>query len=347
MVHGGLAPRPAGGILVTVRRLAVVASLLAAAPAYAKPRAAPTPAVEEKTDFWRNIVEPHGEEIRHILMLARTALQQGDMALYGDYDPTGKQRLAYYRSAYGMLRYAHHRAPENLDVLQLLGQTADELGQTHEALEAFEAAVKLAGADKAGIEVTGRLGAIYLRLGRIDDAIHILRIAQGPIQLGKPISAAALVHLSNALAAEGDMGEAIDVLATAVPANVPYLANEYALVSFALAVLYDRDEQRGAAFDVIDHMQTQLTSSLGTTVQNALGNMRFAPAEDQHYYQGLLYEVLGNYTEARAEWALYAASGDVPYRARALEHIAAIDAQDRAPAQQATQPRMRVRRPIP
>jgi len=280
-------------------------------------------------------------------MLARQYLQQGDMALYGDYDPTGKQRLNYYRTAYGMLRYAHKRSHENLEVLQLLGQTADELGKTHEALEAFEAAVKLTGAEKAGIEITARLGAIYLRLGRTDEAIRILRIAQGPIQLGKPISAAALVHLSNALAAQGNMGEAIDVLATAVPPNLPYYANEYALASFALAVLYDRDEQRGAAFDVIDHMQTQLTSSLGTTVQNALGAMRFAPAEDQHYYQGLLYEVLGNYTEARAEWALYAASGDLPFRARALEHIAAIDSQQRAPAQQATQPRVHVRRPIP
>jgi hypothetical protein len=60
--------------------------------------------------------------------------------------------------------------------------------------------------------------------------------------------------------------------------------------------------------------------------------MRFAPAEDQHYYQALLYEVMGNYTEARAEWALYAAA-DMPYRARALEHIAAIDSLRRAPAQ--------------
>ena len=330
-----------------MRRLAVVALLLAAAPAYAKPRPPPQAPAAEKTDFWRDIVEPHGEEVRRILMLARQYLQQGDMALYGDYDPTGKQRLSYYRTAYGMLRYAHRRSPENLEVMQLLGQTADELGKTQEALEAFESAVKLVGADKAGLEITARLGAIYLRLGRTDEAIRILRIAQGPIQLGKPISAAALVHLSNALAARGDMGEAIDVLATAVPANLPYYANEYALASFALAVLYDRDEQRGAAFDVIDHMQTQLTSSLGTTVQNALGAMRFAPAEDQHYYQGLLYEVLGNYTEARAEWALYAASGDMPFRARALEHIAAIDAQQRAPAQQPQQPRIHRRRPVP
>src|SRR6185503_6643651 len=46
-----------------------------------------------------------------------------------------------------------------------------------------------------------------------------------------------------------------------------------------------------------------------------------------YYYQALLYETLGDYTEARAEWALYAAIEDAPWRRRALEHIRAIDAQ--------------------
>ena len=59
--------------------------------------------------------------------------------------------------------------------------------------------------------------------------------------------------------------------------------------------------------------------------------MRFAPAEDRHYFYGLLYESAGNYVEARAEWALYAASGESPWRARALDHIHAIDAQRTAP----------------
>src|SRR5205823_13521097 len=113
-----------------------------------------------------------------------------------------------------------------------------ELGKTHEALEALEAAVRLTGADKAGIDITGRLGAIYLRLGRLDDAIRYLRLAQGPITPGKPVSATSLVHLSNALAAPGEMGDAIDVLATALPNQVPYYTNEVALVSFALAVQY-------------------------------------------------------------------------------------------------------------
>jgi hypothetical protein len=309
----------------------VVVLLGAAGLVDARPRPPPEPpAAEEHADFWREMLEPHSDEVRRIVALADQSMRQGDMALYGDYDPTGDQRGKYYQSAYGMLRYAHKRSPDNVDVLRLLGQAADEIGKTHEALDALEAAVRLVGADKAGVDITGRLGAIYLRLGRVDDAIRYLRLAQGPIVLGKPMSATSLVHLSNALAVRGEMGDAIDVLATSLPTTSPYYANELTLVSFALAVQYDRDEQRGEAFEVLDHMQTQLTSGMGATIQNALGAMRFAPAEDQHYYQGLLYEVMGNYTEARAEWALYAAA-DMPFRSRALEHIAAIDTQKRVP----------------
>jgi len=315
-----------------VRRFAVIALVLASVRADARPSRTPeaAPAETERADFWREMLEPHSDEVRRIVQLADQYMRQGDIALFGDYDPTGSQRLTFYKTAYGMLRYAHRRAPENVEVLRLLGQAADELGKTHEAIDAFEAAVRLAGADKAGFEITGRLGAIYLRLGRLDDAVRYLRLAQGPIAPGKAITAATLVHLSNALAARGEMGDAIDVLLTALPNQVQFYAPEVTLVSFALAVQYDRDEQRGEAFDVLDHLQTSLTSGLGSTVQNALGEMRFAPAEDQHYYQGLLYEVMGNYTEARAEWALYAAA-DMPFRARALEHIAAIDSLRRAP----------------
>jgi tetratricopeptide (TPR) repeat protein len=332
-----------------VRCLVFAATLLAALPAEAKPppRQASPPRESERADFWRELLEPHGDEVHVIVQKATQALQSADTGLYGDYDPTGQERARFYREVLGMVRYAHRLAPDNVDVLRLLGQCADELGKTREALDALEAAVRLVGADKAGIEVTGRLGAIYLRLGRGDDALRYLRAAQAPIVNGRPITAATLVHLSNALATRGQTGDAVDVLANAMPVNPPYYSNEMVLIAFALAVQYDRDEQRGAAFEVLDHMQNQLTTSFGATVQNGLATMRFAPAEDQHYYLGLLYEVMGNYTEARAEWMLYAASGDLPYRARALDHVAAIDTERRAPGS-SLQVRRRVhRRPIP
>jgi hypothetical protein len=154
---------------------------------------------------------------------------------------------------------------------------------------------------------------------------------------GQPLSAHVLVHLSNALAMRGQMTEAIDVLANNVPASVQYFVNELVLVSFALAVQYDRDDQRGAAFEVLDRMQNVLQGQLAMMVQQQLAGMRFAPAEDRHYFYGLLYESAGNYVEARAEWALYAAAGNLPFRKRALDHIAALDSLHRAPSADAQQ----------
>ena len=74
-------------------------------------------------------------------------------------------------------------------------------------------------------------------------------------------------------------------------------------------------------------MQATLQQELAPFTQRALATLRFAPPEDQYYYQALLYEALGDYTEARAEWALYASVTDAPWRRRALEHVTAIDAQ--------------------
>jgi tetratricopeptide (TPR) repeat protein len=226
---------------------------------------------------------------------------------------------------YGMLRYARKLSPENTDVLSLLGYTADELGKTRQALDALETCVRIQGPDRAGSDVTGRLGMIYLRLGKLDDAIRWLGYAQGPI--ATPDNAVAAVHLATALATRGQMSDAIDVLANALPAQTNYFTEPVALVSFALAVHYDRDEQRGAAFEVLDKMQATLQQELGPFAQRALAAIRFAPPEDHYYYQALLYETLGDYTEARAEWALYASVTNAPWRRRALDHIEGIDAQ--------------------
>ena len=308
-------------------RLAIFVPLAIAAAADARPPRRDPPPPARDRDLWRDVVEPHADEVRRIVYRARSTIQQADVSLTGDYDPSGEQRAKFYRDAYGMLRYAHRLAPENVEVLFLLGATADELGKTRQARSALEDAVRIAGAERAGADVTGRLGSIYLRLGRIDDAIRYLRIAQGT---ELPASAAIgrdAVMLATALAARGDTNEAIDVLANLAPPNVAYYTNELALISFALAVQYDRDDQRGAAIEVLDRMQSAMQpSQFASQVQLGLTSIRWAPPEDRHYYQALLYEAMGHYTEARAEWALYAASGDLPYRARALDHVAAIDA---------------------
>lgn len=311
-------------------------------------QAPPPPPAPEHGNFWRDMIAPHEAEVTTILFKVRTALGQADSALASDYDPTGQERLRFYREVLGPLRYARRLQPDNLDVLRLLAQTADELGRTSEAIEALQAAIDITGAAKAPADLTGRLGIIYLRLGKLDDALRYLRLAQAPVTPGQPLTAHVLVHLSNALAQRGQIGDAIDTLANAAPLTVPYYSTEAALVAFSLAVQYDRDEQHGAAFEVLDRMQTVLQGQMGALVQTALASMRFAPAEDRHYYLGLLYEAVGSYSEARAEWALYAAAPGLPYRARALDHIAAIDAQRRAARPPAPPPVIRRHgRPVP
>jgi len=322
-----------------VRWAPIVALSLAAGSAEAAPtgpRSAPGPQDPQNdpatSDLWREVIEPHSVTVTAILGQARTAIAKAGESTDDDDDAIDRG-ARYLGQAYGMLRYARKLSPENTDVLSLLGTTADELGKTRQAIDALEACVRIAGPERAGAEVIGRLGMIALRLGKLDDAIRWLRYVQSP--LADVDSAVALVHLATALAARGNMAQAIEALTNALPAQASYFPDPLTLVSFALAVHYDRDEQRAAAFGVLDRMQGALQLELGPFTQRALATMRFAPAEDEYYYQALLYEALGDYTEARAEWLLYAGVNDAPWRRRALDHVAAIDAQRRASAARA------------
>ena len=303
--------------------VSLAAPALGSGAAHAGAVAEPAPPPTYQHDFWKDILDPHGDEVARLVNSVTTGMRFADDALQTDAEWAVELRMRYFQDAYGVMRYARRLSPENTDVLRLLGRAADELGKTRQAIEALEACAQLMGPDHASAEVVGRLGAIYLRLGDRDAAIRWLRRAQGPLTIA---SAQPLVHLANALAARGDIAGAIDTLANVLPPGMAsYYPQELTLATFALAVIYDRDEQRSAAFEVLDRMRSTLQVQFGPQVQNALVTMRFAPAEDQHYYLALLDEALDQYVEARAEWALYAASGDAPFRARALDHIRAID----------------------
>jgi len=318
LARGGLARHTSPVRWVWILGFSLMAEL--AGPAEAKPhRSHVRPEDPSLGDFWRDIREPHREVVTAIVAKAMTALEKLSTAADGD---EAVERVRRVSEAYGMLRYARKLSPDNTEVLSLLGTAADELGKTHQALEALEACVRQQGPDRTGAEVTGRLGMIYLRLGKLDDAIRWLRHAQGPI--GASDNAAATVYLATALAAHGEMSSAIDLLVNALPAQNNYFTEPFILVSFALAVHYDRDEQRGAAFEILDKMQATLQQEFGPLVQRALAGMRFAPPEDQYYYRALLYEALDDFPEARAEWALYASVTGAPWRRRALEHLQAI-----------------------
>jgi tetratricopeptide (TPR) repeat protein len=317
----------------------VTLSLLAAmaTPAPGKPPARD----KEPNTFWRRAVEPHADRVKVLRDKARNAMQAADTAAREhDAEWAVDQRQRFYTDAYNLLRQARRLAPENPDVLGLFARAAEELGKIHEAIEALETSIKLTGPDKAASETLGRLGGIYLRMGDRDTAIRWLRHAQTP----NNANPSAIVHLATALASRGEMSAAFDALQNALPARSVgyYYTPDLTLIAFTLAVVYDRDEQHGAAFEVLEHMQTTLTAQYAQQVGTELFKHRFSPAEDEHYFRGLLYESLGHFTEARAAWSLYAASGDARWRSRALEHIAAIDKQRRMkPTARPAQPAVR------
>jgi tetratricopeptide (TPR) repeat protein len=310
-----------------VRWPVILVISLAASRVAAKPEPPPQRPAAKGGDFWRDIVEPNADEVRALVTKAKNAMRIADEALQTDAEWAVDQRMKYFEAAYGMMRYARKLSPDSGEVLGLLGRAADELGKTRQAIEAYEAAIRVLGPDKAGADVTGRLGAVYLRMGDRDAGIRWLRQAVGPLS---PTTASATALLANALATRGEVSAGIEVIQAAMPLNTSYYSHEVSLLAFTLAVILDRDEQRGAAFEVLDRMKTTLQQQFGTQLQNVLAQTRFSPAEDQHYYLALLYETLDQMTEARAEWALFAASGDSPWRARALDHIHAIDAQRKA-----------------
>lgn len=297
------------------------------------------------SDTWRDLLEPHAAEVEALLTHARQALRTvTDEVLPSDAEWAVDARLRYVRDARALMRHARSLSPAQPEVLELLGRAADELGDTAEALDALTAHVRVRGPERASPDVLGRLGALHLRTGQADAALRYLRLAQRPLRAD---TAPALVHLATALTTRGEIAAAIDTLRGVMPAQPPsFYSHELTLVAFALAVLYDRDEQRTAALEVLAPMRATLEHAFGAQVRAALAPLRFTPAEDQHYYLALLYEVQSQDVEARAAWALYAASGAPPWRARALAHIHDLDRRHRAAARPAASPPARIRRTV-
>jgi hypothetical protein len=95
-------------------------------------------------------------------------------------------------------------------------------------------------------------------------------------------------------------------------------------LAFTRAVVLDRDEQISGAFDIIEDLRNQLQTEYINRMLPAVMSQPFGAPHDRHYFLALLYESEGYLTEARNEWLNYAQS-DAPFRARALDHVAAID----------------------
>ncbi|MCE9573565.1 MAG: hypothetical protein K8W52_10450 [Deltaproteobacteria bacterium] len=286
---------------------ALLAVLLAAAPARADDR-----------DYWADLVDPHGDEIRLITdKAAQLQGQASNLALY-DSDPTGVQRARLLDDAYGMLRYARRLAPHNATVLLALGRVADDGGRVAAAVEALEAYTR--ETDAVLPDASLRLGKLYLRLGDPERAVRSLRGVRADTSGG-----AGPLYLAAALTAAGRVDDATDALDRLV-GGPNASVSDMPVLWFALAVTYDRDEQLSAAYRVVEQLQSAMGTEYGRQLQQSITAIDFVPALDRRYYQAFLYETAGYLTEARAEWLNYAAGGArAPFRGRALAHVAEID----------------------
>jgi tetratricopeptide (TPR) repeat protein len=308
-------------------RLRLLAAALCFVPAAASADAYYEPAPKPRSteaDFWKDIVAPHGDEIDMIVGKANTAWNFVVQIHACDCDATGEARTKLLDDGYGMLRYARRLDPTRTDVLELLGKFAQESGRSTAAVEAYQAYFAELPPDATpSNEAHLRCGRAYLRLGRADDAIRQFRAGMVGAGSAWGPGAAALAYLGNTLMNRGRIADAIDLLAQQSVFNAwqPELLQSI----LTLAVAYDRDEQISRAFDVLDGLRNTLQANFLATVQQALAQYGFAPAHDQHYFYALAYESEGHLAEARTAWLLYSQADGASFRARALDHVAAID----------------------
>lgn len=302
---------------------AILAALLASgAPAAADQE--PSAALSAPgTNFWGQLLDPHAEEVRVAVQMARQNLMQvaGYSAYYDASSVDHRDRLL--ADAWGMLKYARRLAPDDPQVLLALGMAADQLGRSDEARRALERYLEVELPERLSSEAHSRLGVLYARLGEWNRAAAQLKIA-----LSKPMTypmtpAEVLFSLASVYMNQGRLAEAIDLM---VHEPAQHL-QAHGLVQLTLAVAYDRDEQLTQAYEVLDRLlsvatREQLVQYL--VDQNAV-NAVFTPAADRFYYRALVYEAAGFLSEARAEWQHYAGSAGARYRKRALSHVAAID----------------------
>jgi len=326
-----------------LRRASVVLTLAAiAVPARAhadrmpdRPYAAPA----DPDDFWRDVVHPHADEVGELQRNLALTLRSID-------DPYGEgNRGEQVQSGLRMARYALVLDPGDLDALYYTGAFADEAGRATEAQRVLDDYLARAPVGVLRADALLRVGRIALRQHRTRDAIVALRRSVAQVA-ERMTSVKAHIALAHALEATGDVGAAIAVMRE-LDDNVPIDGDPATVIGYlALAVLYDRDEQVTAAFDVILRLKNALDNDYNRWAEDAVRLYPPPVAADLHYYRALAYETTTvNPTEARAEWfAFERAAGATGAGARAHDHRIALDrelARDRRPAPKPRRPARR------
>jgi tetratricopeptide (TPR) repeat protein len=273
--------------------------------------------------FWDRVIAQHDREVAEILAQAGQLHERAGRPVITARDEAVRQRLL--DDARGMLRYAARRAPDHRGVLEMLAYVEEASGRVEQALELYHRVTE-GQPDEISAESCLRHGQLLARTGAHAQAMKKLRAC---LELPGRMSAfgsqfsrtAALVHLANLQAQGGRVNEATSLLAhhaSVQPAD-PF-------ARFALAVIYDKDEQISRAYEILDQLKAQHQGVLALTLSRSFDQFDFLPAADQHYYLALLYETTGHLAEAREEWHNYVQSGDeAPHARRARQHIKAID----------------------
>lgn len=303
---------------------AALAAALCVAPAAAAPadRAAAAPArdpdARDHGEFWAEVVSPHRDQLDAI----KTELRQALSIALTDWSPEHRDGLL--REATRLARRGRALDPSDLEIVYYLGAIADDAGRATEAQRLLGDFARSAPPGQMRGDAFLRLGRSALRRGAPTDAIAPLRGALAE-RGDRRITTTAAVYLAEALDGAGRTADAIALLSHRVDAATGNWDTEEALEVFALAVLYDRDEQISRAFELVLRAQGALA---GGYAERFLAGLQLAPpvpAAELHYYRAFVYETNGHLHEARAEWLAYLRLPNVRGRARARAHLAAVD----------------------
>ena len=326
--HTDQVTRPPG-LAATAAALAVA---LCVAPAAAAPGDAPTaptrdPDARDHGEFWAEVVSPHRDQLTAIKAELRQALSIATT----DWSPEHRDGLL--REATRLARRGRALDPSDQEIVYYLGAIADDAGRAAEAQRLLRDFARTGPPGAMRGDALLRLGRSALRRGAPTEAIAPLRGALAE-RGDRRITTIAAVYLADALDAAGRTADAIALLSQRVDAATGNWDTEEALELFALAVLYDRDEQISQAFELVLRAQGALA---GGFVERFLAGLQLAPpvpAAELHYYRAFVYETNGYLHEARAEWLAYLRMPDARARARARAHLAAVDGmlRERRPA---------------
>lgn len=308
--------------MVRPARLAALVIALASVPAAADMMPAPPPPPPDPADFWARVLHPHAREVGETLQQLEIALRQLD----DPYGATDRSRVELVRSGVRLARYARTLDPGEPDVVYFAGAFADAAGRALEAERLLAQYLKSAPAGARRADALVRIGRIALRQGRAPAAVDLLRQAAAQVS-DRFTMVRARIALAHALEATGDVGAAVATLRE-LNEQVPLDGDPASVAGHvALAVIYDRDQQITAAFDVLLRLRTAMDSEYVRLADDALRAFPPPFAIDAHYYRALVYETWPYLTvEANRAWRAYEASGGPPdLVARAAAHREALE----------------------